>query len=418
MISDQLKKALGPGILFAGAAIGVSHLVQSTRAGAGFGLGLVGVVLLANIVKYPGFAFGPHYASATGTSLLEGYRRRGTWTLVLYSLLTLATMFTVQAAVTLTTAGLAAVTFGVKASPLVLSGVLTALCVVLLTVGKFPLLDKLIKVVVAILTIATVLATVIALKRVDFSSARLLPDTAAMSKAQLLFLAALVGWMPSAVDVSIWQSCWTLARAQESGHRPTVRESRFDFNVGYLGTAALAFCFIMLGAAVFYGSGTKMQPSAGAFAHQVVSLYSDNLGEWTRPLIGTCALLVMFSTTLTVIDGFPRALSTLSRRFRGPEPPNRNEGAGPAYWVAMGVLAIGSLLVVQYLLTSFKLLIDIATTASFLTAPVLSWLNHRAVFSADLKAEDRPGDGMWWFSAVSILIQGTFALWYLQFRFF
>ena len=32
---------LGPGLLFAGAAIGVSHLVQSTRAGADFGLSLI-----------------------------------------------------------------------------------------------------------------------------------------------------------------------------------------------------------------------------------------------------------------------------------------------------------------------------------------------------------------------------------------
>ena len=42
-------KKLGPGLLFAGAAIGVSHLVQSTRAGADFGLGLLWVLLLINI---------------------------------------------------------------------------------------------------------------------------------------------------------------------------------------------------------------------------------------------------------------------------------------------------------------------------------------------------------------------------------
>ncbi len=36
-VSSILKK-LGPGLLFAGAAIGVSHLVQSTKAGADFGL--------------------------------------------------------------------------------------------------------------------------------------------------------------------------------------------------------------------------------------------------------------------------------------------------------------------------------------------------------------------------------------------
>src|SRR5690606_3064481 len=60
-----LGKALGPGLLFAGAAVGVSHLVQSTRAGASFGLALMVFVLAANVFKYPAFQFGPRYAIAT-----------------------------------------------------------------------------------------------------------------------------------------------------------------------------------------------------------------------------------------------------------------------------------------------------------------------------------------------------------------
>ena len=52
-------KTLGPGLLFAGAAIGVSHLVQSTRAGAEFGFGFIWALLLINVVKYPFFQFGP-----------------------------------------------------------------------------------------------------------------------------------------------------------------------------------------------------------------------------------------------------------------------------------------------------------------------------------------------------------------------
>ena len=48
----SLKK-LGPGLLFAGAAIGVSHLVQSTRAGADFGWGLLWALALSNLFKYP-----------------------------------------------------------------------------------------------------------------------------------------------------------------------------------------------------------------------------------------------------------------------------------------------------------------------------------------------------------------------------
>ena len=40
---ENILKTLGPGILFASTAIGVSHLVQSTKAGALFGLDYFGL---------------------------------------------------------------------------------------------------------------------------------------------------------------------------------------------------------------------------------------------------------------------------------------------------------------------------------------------------------------------------------------
>ena len=48
----NLFRKLGPGLLYAGAAIGVSHLVQSTKAGATYGLTLIGIVLITNLLKY------------------------------------------------------------------------------------------------------------------------------------------------------------------------------------------------------------------------------------------------------------------------------------------------------------------------------------------------------------------------------
>ena len=43
--------AFGPGILFASTAIGVSHLVQSTRAGANYGFGLLIFIIIANYLN-------------------------------------------------------------------------------------------------------------------------------------------------------------------------------------------------------------------------------------------------------------------------------------------------------------------------------------------------------------------------------
>jgi len=51
----NLLKALGPGILVACAAVGGSHLVWSTRAGAEFGWSLIFLSILANFLKFPLF---------------------------------------------------------------------------------------------------------------------------------------------------------------------------------------------------------------------------------------------------------------------------------------------------------------------------------------------------------------------------
>ncbi|NVK27203.1 MAG: divalent metal cation transporter, partial [Flavobacteriia bacterium] len=81
-----MRKYLGPGILFAATAIGVSHLVQSTRAGADYGWSFLWIILIANVLKFPFFEFGTRYANATGESLIEGYKKLGTWAVVLYAL--------------------------------------------------------------------------------------------------------------------------------------------------------------------------------------------------------------------------------------------------------------------------------------------------------------------------------------------
>ncbi len=420
-MTKGMGQALGPGLLFAAAAVGVSHLVQSSRAGAVYGFSLVGVVLLANIIKYPAFRFGPQYAAATGTSLLEGYRRQGKWALVLYSFLTVATMFTIQAAVTVVTAGLAIATLGLSVGPLVVSFGIIVVCAILLTAGKYRLLDRVTKVLVAVLTGATLTATALAFTSMEWSASSLveLPD---LDKRTVFFVVALVGWMPSAIDVAVWQSLWTLARREDSQHAPTLKESMFDFHLGYIGTAALALCFLTMGAGVMHGRGVKFADSAGGFAAQVIRLYTETLGEWSGPIIGVAAFAVMFSTTLTVLDGFPRALTTLMARFKGPEEAGvfelKQKSQGRTYWAMLLLLAVGAMLVLFAFLTSLKAMVDVATTLSFLTAPILSVLNHRAVLGAEVPTESRPRPWLIWMSILGIVCQGSFAAYYVYLRYF
>ncbi len=427
--APNFLSVLGPGLLFAGAAVGVSHLVQSTRAGAVYGLGLIVIVVLANVFKYPAFSFGPRYAAATGTSLLEGYRRLGKWALILYALLTVGTMFTVQAAVTLVTAALAKITFFDQATSLsTISMGLLLICGAITTLGRFKALDVVIKVVVVFLTVSTLIATVMVIPRVPWGGPWFIP-TDSWNLATFGFVAALVGWMPSAIDVAVWHSLWTLAKKDATGHRPTVKESMLDFNIGYGGTVLLAFCFILLGAGVMYNSGQSPAESAAGFALQVVGLYEETLGAWAGPLISFCALAVMFSTTLTCLDGFPRAISVLIQRFRG-RPKTDADGdvivaiERPTYIGAMVVLGGGAVLLIAYatkpsvpgepppLLT----LIDVATILSFLTAPILAFLNHKVMHGPEVSPADRPQPWLSKLSLAGITFLLLFAVSYIVLR--
>jgi len=414
-----LGKAIGPGLLFAGAAIGASHLVQSTRAGAVYGLALVAVVIAANIVKYPAFSFGPRYSAATGKSLLEGYRRQGRWALVLYGAVTILSVFTIQSAVSFVTAGLAIALLGVEWDPLWLSAIIMVACLALLRLGSYRWLDRIVKVAVLLLTLGTLLAAALVIPRIDWGQA-LWPSAATLGdKASFFFIAALIGWMPTAIDVSIWHSLWTLAKRRDTGHKPSVRESLIDFNIGYIGTAVLGLCFVLLGAGVVYGRGVTLPPGAAAFSASVIGLYTDTLGAWARPVFGFAAFLVMFSTTLTVVDGFPRAISAFIDRWQRDEVEGEDVGAstGRNYWLSAIVITIGAMIILSQFLANLKSLVDLATTISLVTAPPLAWLGHKAIFGPDLSETDRPSIGMYRFSLVAIAIQAALSLYYLYVRF-
>ncbi|MBC7171054.1 MAG: divalent metal cation transporter, partial [Polyangiaceae bacterium] len=365
--------------------------------------------------------FGPQYTAATGTSLLEGYRKQGRWPLWLFAILTAATMFSVQAAVTVVTAGLAIVLFGLEASPVAVSGVLMAVCAGLLRIGEFRWLDRAVKALVVVLSICTFVSTALALSRVDFSQSLVPSATVLSDDATIFFIAALVGWMPAPIDISVWQSLWTLARQHDTGHRATLKETLLDYHIGYVGTGLLALCFMLMGAGVMYGSGIEFAEAAGPFASQIIALYTTTLGPWSGPIVAIAAFAVMFSTTLTVIDGFARAVAVLLERLKGPESseavePAAREGTR-VYWATLASLALGALAVLSLLTSSLKAMVDIATTASFLTAPLLAVLNHRAVHGPEVPPAFRPSSGLWAMSWAGIVFLTTFAGYYVWLRY-
>ncbi len=363
---------LGPGLLYAGAAVGVSHLVQSTRAGASYGLIMILVVILANVIKYPFFKAGPLYAAARGKSLVEAFHESGIWAMALFYLVTISTMFAVQAAVTLITASVFASIFGIELPLWQISAFILLVCGLILLVGKYHLLDRTMKMVIILLTITTLVTLLAALlsqsQELSFHS-----DFDFSKDVDLFFLIALVGWMPAPLDISLWHSEWTLAKKQESKGL-TLKTASFDFEVGYWGTTFLAAAFVALGALILKGGEEGLSSSGAVFAGQIIGMYTETLGNWAFGFVALAALTCMFSTTLTVLDAYPRVL----KKAFDLHYPNTKVKVD-LYIPLLLITILGALFVLIFQLENMKQLVDFATTISFLTAPVLASLIYRMV---------------------------------------
>jgi len=393
----SLKKAIGPGLIMAGAAIGVSHLVQSTRAGADYGTSLIPLILLACLFKYPFLEFGPRYAAATGESMLVGFKRLGSWALVLFALVTVSTMFVILASVTLVTAGLVGVVFGLEANTTWLSLGVLLVCMAILALGQYRSLDIGMKWVMALLLISTIAATALALFNQDDWQV-LNPMThwdGVWTATGIAFLLALLGWMPIPLDVAAWHSLWTLERAEQTGHQPSIRESVFDFRLGYLTATVSAVVFVILGAVVLAGSGMNLPTGAVAFSNELINLYTASLGDWSFFLIALGAMSAMFSTTLAVSDAYPRVLQGLmdlmwSHSAKGHEDVGAATMPMRRYVMLLTLMSTGALMIIATVGQHFTRLIDFATTVSFLSAPILAWLSLRLITRPWVAAEHQP----------------------------
>ena len=398
----QNLKKLGPGLLFAGAAIGVSHLVQSTRAGADFGFGLLWALLISIILKYPFFQYGSRFALATKMSLLDGYYKLGKIYLLIFFIISIGTIFTIQTAVTIVTASLATTILGDSQNLVILSTLIILLCFLILLFGNYKLLDKLIKIIILALTVSTLIALLVALIKNSnsFNFSQVFPY-----KTSIIFLAALIGWMPAPLDISVWQSLWIIEKRKSN--TISFDEGIFDFNVGYFGTFILGICFLSLGALVMFGSGTGFSDVGSVFAKQFIELYTSTLGKTVYPIIVIAAFTTMFSTTLTTLDASPRSMHKSSQLLFP-----RLSFFNYKFWLI--ILSLGTICIFHFLLDEMATLVQIATVLSFVTAPFYAYLNLKLVTSDLMPSKYKPSRFLINFSYAGLVFLTLFALAFLN----
>ncbi len=406
-------RAVGPGILFAGAAIGVSHLVQSTRAGAGYGFGLLWAVILVLFFKYPFFQFAHRYTVAARESMLHGYRRVGRWALILFMVIVLVSAFITTAAVTIVTAGLAGALLGLDVSLTWLSLGLLGLITVILLGGRYGLLDMGMKIMVLVLGVLTLVAVAVAFRHGPVGDPAW-RDPSLWSVTGMTFLLALMGWMPAPLDISVWSSLWILEKHRQDPTVPARAGALLDFNLGYGATVVLAVAFVSFGALVMHGTGVEFSASGLEFSKQLIRMYTGTLGDWTRPIIALVAFITMFSTTLTVMDGYARTLGSGFILLAGA----RNELRGKLYPLFLVTQIILAVLIISRFLGAMKSLVDIVTVTAFLAAPVVAALNFRVMFLPTVPRGRRLGRAMIAYCSAGLVFLVGFSVVWVKIRWF
>ena len=415
---SHFSKTAGPGILFACTAIGVSHLVQSTRAGADYGLLILGFVVIVTLLKYPFFEYGSRYANSTQTSIIDGYKKLGTPALWLYFLLTIGSMFFVTGAVGFVTAGFFENLFGIDFLGDWTIVILFAVCVGILAIGKYHILDSLIKIIAIVLLVSTVSAFLLTLYNGPIEPVAGFEPKDLWEVSGIFFLLALMGWMPTAVDLSSWNSLWTLERMKQTQYKPKLRETLFEFRLAYLITGGLAIMFVTLGAFMFYGSGNELPNNNGLFANEIVTLYTSTIGDWSYIIIAASAFTVMFGTIIAVLDGYSRSLQrTIELIFTKKEEKIRTKFR-ILYVVFLLLLSVGSLTVIFQFENNLKELVDFATVLSFVIAPIIAIFNFRLVTGKFLDKESQPSIILKILSFAGIIFLSGFAIFFLLIKFF
>jgi Mn2+/Fe2+ NRAMP family transporter len=401
-------KTLGPGILYAGAAIGASHLVQSTRAGANYSFELIWAVILINLFKYPFFEFAYRYTAATGKSMLEGYRNIGKWALVTFFILSFFTAIINFSAVVIVCSGLAAFFFNLQIDLFYVSIILLLVVLLMLFLGHYAVLDWTMKGMILILSIATITAFIIALGHGTNIQEGFIPPEL-WDAAGITFLIALMGWMPTPIEASVWPSLWTLEKKKQTKYEPNYKEQLFDFHAGYIGSAVMAIFFLGLGTFVLYGSGMQFSNSSVEFSGQLVSIYSKTFGSWSTPLMAAITMLTMFSTALTVIDGYPRTLEASIIEIT----PSAKKYSPKLYWVWVLFLSVVAVMIIGVFTSSMKVLLDFATIISFLAAPFFAFINYKVVTSNFIPENNRPKRWLKALSRLGIIFLITFSILYI-----
>ena len=364
------------------------------------------IILMALILKYPFYEFGPRYTAATGKSLLSGYKAQGKWAVLLYLAIIFINMFTVTGALAAVCAGLLTTMGGLDniSMPILVSGIL-CITILILLIGGYKILDNFIKLVSVVLLITVSIALVAVLIKGQVKPVENLYSTTLLKGTGLAFMISLIGWMPSGMEASVMHSIWVIEKTKNTQYRPTMKESLQDFNLGYIFTAVLALMFLVIGAFTVFGSGQLLDGNTTQFSNKLLNIFIVNLGTWSYLVIALTAFGTIYGTLITVMDAFTRSFihGLILMNTEDSQIFKKQNFMDLFYKILLTLVGFFGFLLFYFSATSMIKILEYATTISFITAPIIAFLNIRSVKSKAVHTTDRPSKALMFLAYIGLL---------------
>ncbi len=393
--------------MMAATAVGVSHLVYSTQAGADYGFSLAWLIVLIVVLKYPAFRFAVDYANATEQSLVTAYSKISRIAMVWLAVGFFVDMFIATGAVSLVTAGLIISVFKIPLSgPQVAVGLMVISAVVLLN-GQYARAERLVKILVLAFSVLAVTATLFSLPLLGSSNRGLLA-TLTPDRSLAIFVIAMAGWMPMPTNGAILYSKWVCERKKIDGEGFDYKRALSDFRNGYGLTLVLALCFVAMGTAVLFESGRQVPATAAGFATELFGIFTTVIGTWSYPVIAAAGIAVIWSTQVALMDALPRVTDRLVGILQG-----RPADAPSRFKTFLAVQVVGVSIMLLFLMSNFTTFIYFATSMGFVAGPAIAYYNYRAVTSSDVAAEHRPSAVLINWNWISVVVLAAFAIAFL-----
>ncbi|MHA6792992.1 Nramp family divalent metal transporter [Pseudonocardia bannensis] len=323
---------VGPGLLAAATGVGAGDLVATMVAGARFGTVLLWAAVLGTVLKLALAEGVGRWHLASGTTLLDGWRRLGYWATVFFGVYMVVWGF-VYGATAMSAVGLPLNALFGGLSVRYWAMIAGVVGLVLVWAQRYAVFEKFMTVLVLIKFVSVVSVALLVSPDPGALAAGLVPR---LPEGSTIYVLGLIGGVGGTITMAAY-GYWMFAK----GWRGTawLPMMRLDNAVGYIMTGIFVVAMLIVGAEILLGQDLT-ESDRGLLT--LGTELGERYGEWARILFLVGFLAVTSTSLLGVWNGVGLLFTDWARTIRLPHGAKAETGTAAVAAGSPATTAVGT----------------------------------------------------------------------------